>query len=186
MKPTKIILLLLSLMLSQTHATSIDKSGIISSDETWSADTVRVTNDVTVASQTTLTINPGVVVFFNEGLKIKIKGRILAMVTETDSIRFIGDDSWGWNGIEFNETDSSSDSSILSHCLIKYCKLGGNLENLLGGGIYINGFSKIRISHSLICSTDGSGTIKGGGIYCNNANPIIENNLILGNDIGGN
>jgi hypothetical protein len=178
-------IIFIAIMFTGIHATSMDKSGNINADEIWDTDSVIVTGDLIVDSNVTLTIQPGVIVHTLEDFRINIRGCILAVGNKTDSIFFTGDDSNRWWGIHFDETDPSNDSSILDYCSINYCKLGGNLENLLGGGIYINGFSKIRVSHSSICSTNGSGVIKGGGIYCYGADPVIVNNTIMHNTING-
>ncbi len=90
-------------------------SGSIGTNATWSTDTMDVMGDVIVEDGATLTIDPGVLVAFDGFYSLRIKGRLLAVGTAADTIRFERFDSlgWsnfastggGWNGIIIDNTD---------------------------------------------------------------------------------
>jgi parallel beta-helix repeat protein len=160
--------------------------GSISSDTTWASDTVYVHCDVDIADGATLTIDPGVVVLFSGYYTINVQGRILANGSLADSIRFIPSDTvgyasnthTGWGGIRFNNTPSSNDSSLLQYCVVEYAKNAA----ILGGGVYLKNFSKLRIDKSRISYCFSS---RGAGIYAtSNSSPTITNNSITNNNAG--
>lgn len=112
-----------------------------------------IEGDIVVESAASLSLQPGVVVIQNPYCRFLIEGRLLAVGTQTDTIRFHASDaSFGGEGLHFLNTDSSTqDSSRL-----EYCELTdgvGSLppDNFLhGGGIYIKNSSRLRLSHCFI------------------------------------
>ncbi len=159
-------------------------SGVIDNDTMWDADTIKVVGSVTINDSVTLTINPGTVIEFQGKYKINVQGRILAIGTESDTITFIAKDpSNGWNGIRFNETSTTNDSSKFAYCNLKYSRYNG----WRGGGLFqIINFSKIMISNCLINNNSSEGN--GGAIFCDYSSPIISNcsiNNNLSEDSGG-
>ena len=132
------------------YGTSVNKSGNITSDETWSADTVRVTGELTVAGGRTLTINPGTRVECQGHYGLNVQGRILAVGTETDSIVFTAADTvTGWKGIRFDSTAETNDTSSLVYCVIMHGNGpdAGLTDESNGGGIFINGSFSETIVH---------------------------------------
>ena len=91
-----------------------DVSGAITSDTTWTVDNspYLVTSEITVAAGATLTIDPGVDVLFRPDTRMVINGRLVAIGSETDLIRFTRDPNSGgdWNGLQFS--DSMEDNQI--------------------------------------------------------------------------
>jgi len=90
------ITLIISLSAIAQPRTSTTVSGNITSDETWSADTVLVEGEVTVDDGVTLTIDPGVYVEFQGHYKLNVQGRLLAIGTVLDSILFTINDTTGY------------------------------------------------------------------------------------------
>ncbi|MBE0640966.1 MAG: right-handed parallel beta-helix repeat-containing protein, partial [Bacteroidales bacterium] len=131
----------------------------------------------------TLTIDPGVVVYFLGNYPINVQGRLLAQGTATDSIRFTSNATGyannthtGWGGIRFDNTPTGNNSSFLDYCIIEY---GKNTVDGVGGGITLNNVSGLSIAHCLIqkCSSEN-----GGGMYVGEySNPALDNSTIAGN-----
>ena len=89
---------LLTITSSIIKADFITVQDTISSDVTWSADTVKVTDNIIVLDDVTLTINPGTRVEFQGSYYMYIQGTIIAEGTEQDTIVFTPADTAGfWN-----------------------------------------------------------------------------------------
>ncbi len=158
--------------------------GTIMSDTTLSADTIKVIGDINVLNGITLIINKGVYIEFQDYYRINIKGSLIAVGEVNDTIVFTTKDTIGfadtstvsgsWAGIQFDNTSTFNDSSIIKYCKFMYGKKQGDiLPEYSGGAIYIDNFSKILISNSSF--SYNIATKHGGGIYCgNNSSPHIE------------
>jgi hypothetical protein len=115
------------------------EGGTINSDSTWGiTDTSYfIINDIFVATGSTLTVNPGVIVKFDIGRDLTIDGALQVQGTTDSPVYFtsiqddvVGGDTNGdggastpgwnnWRGIEFR--DGSIDaSSIIDHAVIRY------------------------------------------------------------------
>ena len=171
------------------HLTT-DVSGHITTDTTWTlaGSPYVVTDDVTVDEGVTLTIEPGVVVKFNDaGDDLIVNGSLVAQGTEEEPIVFtsLKDDAHGgdtnedglasspaphdWGGIVFN---ASSSGNLLEHVWIGY---GGSY-----GGANLKVYTNdVTIRDSVI------GWSHQRGIYVQNASPTIENNEIRDNGTDG-
>ncbi len=146
--------------------------------------------EITIPDGETLTIDPGVLVEFQGHYKLNVQGRLLAVGTDEEMIHFTINDTTGfsntnsdegsWHSIRFEETPAVNDSSLIINCVLEYGKAEGssNNEDSHGGAIHIRNFSKVRISHSIIRNNIA---YYGGGIYCNESDPIISNNIISNN-----
>ncbi len=167
-------------------------SGVITDNLVLEADTVNVIGEVTVLDGITLTINPGVTLLFQDHYKLNIQGRLLAVGTEQDSIKFTIADTTGfsnhsipdggWHGIRFDNTPATNDSSKIVYCRLDYGKaVGDNWGEESGGAIFIDDFSKILISNCTLINNYAEDN--GGAIY--DAGGIkIENSIISNNKSG--
>ena len=171
----------------------MDVSGNISSDTTWSADTVRVTGDITVDDTVTLTISPGTMVEFQGHYKLDVRGVLLAIGAPEDSITFTIHDNTnfsnmstgegGWNGILFdnsssgaNGTMNDNDTSRIMYCKLHYGKdIGTDYNNDGGGAIMLKSFSKVVIAYNNISNNRAE---EHGAICCRSSSPRIFHNLI--------
>jgi predicted outer membrane repeat protein len=163
---------------AETRIGVIGFSGQVTSDQTWFADTVKVTGYVQVNDDITLTINKGTVVQVQGPYAINVLGTLKAIGTESDMILFTcNPDSMesGWRGITFENNGSmnDNDSSIIQFCKIEYGKQS------MGGGIRVYDFSKLLIQNSIFEHNEAS--YMGGAIYCNFCGPLIRNNTIIYN-----
>ncbi len=156
--------------------------GVVSGTLTKANSPYLVQGNLLVANGTTLTIEAGVRMNFNGSYKLLVSGRLLAAGNAADSIFFTPvNTATGWQGIRFDNTVSTNDSSAISFCSIQYV----NVTSVNGGGIFINNFSKITVSNSSIsnCSTrDGCGA----AIYISGSNArIIGNKFSFNHSIAG-
>ena len=149
-----------------------------------------IEESITVPDGETLTIEPGVWVKSRDNAKIDIKGRILAQGNDsnTGGIVFtaINPDA-GWSGIEFFDTGTTNDSSLLINCIFEYGYGQGDLLGTnSGGAVAMKNFSKVKIDHCLFRYNwvDKSGYYppSGGAIGLWSSSPIIKNSDFYNND----
>jgi len=165
----------------------------LTENTTWTADTVKVHGNIYIQDTYTLTINPGVMVQFQGPYKIEVKGTLLALGTEKDSIIFTINDTTGfadltsntggWNGIQFLSY-ATNDSSKILYSRLEYGKQVVGYDTH-GGAIRAKSFYRLLISNSTIVNNMAE---SGGGISCSNAPITIQNTTISNNralDNGG-
>jgi parallel beta-helix repeat protein len=169
----------------------------ITENTTWTADTVKVHQNIYIHDTYTLTINPGVIVRFLGPFKIEVNGTLLALGTVTDSIIFTINDTTsfsdittnegGWNGIQFFSY-ATNDSSRILYSRLEYSKrVVGPGNNTYGGAVFAQNFFRLLISNSTIVHNMAE---SGGGIRCMNApitiiNTTISNNRATDHNGGG-
>lgn len=149
----------------------------------------KINGEVTIPNDSTLTIEPGVEVLFTSHHKFNVQGRLLAIGTQTDSIKFIAEDKVaGWHGIRFMNTPITNDTSRMVYCSFKYGKANtGSGYDRCGGAIMIKEFDKVLVSNCLF----DSNMQNGGGwspvveaspaIYIYYASPAITNSTFSNN-----
>jgi len=157
--------------------------GIISEDTTLSNDYLYIVNgNMLVNPGITLTIEPGTRIQFDADKYLRIDGCLIAIGVVDSMIVFTSNcqthTPGDWATIKF--TGSSEDAvfdtagNYLSGSILKYSEIE------LGKGVSIDNCSPY-IVHSTIhdnCTDEGPGS----GIYLNNSNSHIENNLIYENN----
>lgn len=116
----------------------VNVSGVIGEDTTWSQENSPyiVTGNILVPSGIVLTIEPGVIVKFNEDLYIKVEGTIKAVGTLSEKIIFESNNSnqnkSDWSGIRIRPSSSTStdgnqdysSGSQFKYVTIKYADIG--------------------------------------------------------------
>lgn len=118
-------------------------------------------DEITIPNDSTLTIEPGVVVEFQGHYALLVQGRLLAVGTENDTILFTVNDTsgfsdpdtnlGGWYGIRFIDTPLTNDSSKIVYCKLQYGKAVADVWHLnAGGAICAIQFGKVLISNSLL------------------------------------
>jgi hypothetical protein len=153
-----------------------------------------ILGDITIPDDSTLTIEPGVFVEFQDHYTLNVQGRLLAIGSEANNISFTIDDTTGfynsnstlggWNGIQFIDTPSDNDTSKIIYCTLQYGKaVGSSPPDNSGGAIFISNFNKVLIASSLITnnSAGGSNSPSGGGLSLYFANITIVENVISHN-----
>ncbi len=157
---------------------------------TWTLDgsPYHINGEITVPNDSTLTIEPGVEVVFLGHYKLNVQGRLLAVGTEQDTIRFTAADTQtGWHGIRFEDTPSTNDTSKIFYCSLKYgnANTGSGLDRS-GGAMLISHFDKVLVSHCLFDSNKQSGEgwhppEADGGIFVFYASTTITNSTFSNN-----
>jgi hypothetical protein len=158
-----------------------------------------IQGDITIPDDSTLIIEPGVSVIFEDHYALNVQGRLLAVGTASDMISFTVDDttgfydpdttSGGWNGIQFIETPVDNDTSKIVFCSLQYGKAVDTIQpGNSGGAVCIFNFSKVIISNCLISynSAGGLNSPSGGGLFLFYADIILTGNEISHNSaLGG-
>ncbi|MBI3502626.1 MAG: right-handed parallel beta-helix repeat-containing protein [Bacteroidetes bacterium] len=139
-----------------------------------------VSGHITVPKDSTLTIQPGVNIVFQGHYKFNVRGRVFAAGTSSDTVVFTAaDTSIGWWGMRYDSILVTQDSSLFVYCKLQYGKANtGTGNDLYGGAIMVNNFSKIRIANCMITNNFSSG---GGGICFNSSNGTISNCTVSNN-----
>jgi len=163
-------------------------AGTVSGTWTSANSPYYINGEITVPDGETLTIEPGVEVVFMGHYKFNVQGRLLAVGTKNDTIRFTAEDKeTGWHGIRFMSTPNTNDTSKIAYCSFKYGKAntGSGLDRA-GGAMLISGFDKVVVSNCLFDSNMQSGEgmdppEAGPAILVNDASPIITNSTFSNN-----
>ena len=179
-----------SLSFSQTYIPPGDISG------TWllNDSPFYIQGDITIPNDSTLIIEPGVIVEFQGHFALSVQGRLLAIGTDTNNITFTISDTTGfhnpdtslggWNGIQFIDTPTENDTSKIIYCTMQFGKaVGSSPPDNSGGAIFISNFSKVLISNSSITYNSAGGTDSptGGGISLHFADVNLTENEISHN-----
>jgi hypothetical protein len=170
-------------------------SGSVNTNTRWDYDTVYLTGNVFVPNNITLTIAAGTKIVTQGYYKIDVKGSLSAIgqankfiyftTSDTSRLRDTSTTLGSWNGLHFESITTNNDSSILQYCRIEFGKaVGLTMKECLGGGIFIDSSSKIRIQNCQI--VDNISKSGGAGIQVvNNSSPKIIENLIKNNEAIG-
>ena len=133
---TSAILLLVGVFLLPSRVLATDVSG-----EQWGTWTKQnspynVIGEVRIPPESTLVIEPGVLVNFKGHYKFIVDSlaTLLAVGTETDSIYFTTEDTaTGWHGVRFLYADNNSQ---ITFSRLEYGKATGEWPDNHGGAVY--------------------------------------------------
>jgi len=172
----------------QTHIYAGNVSGMW----TTTGSPYLIEGEISIISGQTLTIEPGVLVEFQDHYKLNVQGQLLAVGTVNDSILFTIDDTTGfrnllipdggWHGIRFGYSNPGADTSRISYCRLEWGKAVGNVPDNSGGAIAVENYANLVISNSLITHSIAANT--GGGIAISNSNIIVRGNTLYQNGAG--
>lgn len=179
------------------HLSSISQTVIPGGDVfgNWTKDNspFHIIGDINIPNDSTLQIEPGVMIEFQGHHALYVQGRLLAMGTDSDTIVFTINDTTGfyipdttlggWYGIKIADTPEQNDTSKIMYCKLQYGKaIGPGWWLNAGGAICIVNFSKVIISNCLITNNIAGGpeteVPSGGGVHLAWADVIISNNTI--------
>ena len=176
---------------------AVTASGTLTSSTVWDQN-VLVTGDVTVSAGVTLTIEPGVTVFFaaqsddqaagrwTDKAELIVWGTLLADGTPTSPIYFTSDATPAvpedWGGIVIRK---DSTQSVLNACLVQYAQQGVSFYSVDEGGGTLSG----TVTHCTFQRNTsglylyGRPELNGGGGTIT-IDPVLAHNLIVSNTEG--
>ena len=173
---------------AQTHI----PAGNVSGTWTTSGSPYLIEGEISITAGQTLTIEPGVLVEFQDHYKLNVQGNIQAVGTQNDSICFTIDDTTGfsnlllpdggWHGIRFGNSTPGNDTSRISFCRLEWGKAVGSSPDNSGGAIAVESYNNLVISNSLI--THSIAAFSGGGIAISNSDVIVRDNTFYQNGAG--
>jgi hypothetical protein len=146
-----------------------------------------VEGHVNIEDGQTLTIEPGVRVGVRGPYHFTVQGCLNAEGTAGNQIMFTASNpNITWDGIDYDYTPATNDTSVFQHCIFKYSSaLGYNPAN--SGGVFaVREFNKLLIDHSIFHSNkaliiSGGVSAGGGAIALWTASPVIRNNEFRNN-----
>ena len=114
-----------------------------------------IEGEITIPNDSTLMIDPGVIVEFQGHYALEVRGRLLAVGTASDTILFTVNDTsgfsnpdttlGGWFGIRFTDTPLTNDSSKIHYCKLQYGKTVA--PAYAGGALCVLNFDKLTVSN---------------------------------------
>ncbi|MCI0553946.1 MAG: hypothetical protein L0287_23610, partial [Anaerolineae bacterium] len=131
-------------------------------------------NPIWVDSLKTLTIEPGVEIYFGIPSSLEIRSRLVAVGNASNPILFTAYQNYFWKGITVS---NSQQNSVLQFAIFENIILLSE-DSLRNGSIELENASA-TIQNCIIRYNRG---INGGGIAVLNSSGIITNNLILNNE----
>jgi len=176
MKKAILLLAIATFLVSNAFSTNV--SGPISTNTVWTLanSPYIVTGNVLVMNGATLTIEPGVLVKFNDSLALQIDGTLIAQGTSSQKITFTSNTvqspgAWGYIFFTNIATDATYDingnylsGSILEYCIIQYAG---------SANVSYNGAIRIDAAHPFInyCTISDNNA---SGIYAYNLTGTIK------------
>ena len=180
-------LLLILLIISFNTFSQTSVSGYINVNTDWVVEDSPyiITGNTLIANGITLTIEPGVIIKFENGTTIQVDGELKAIGSNENKITFTSNNSspnnGDWNHVLFSDTsiDANYDSegNYLNGSIIRYCNFN------YGGGVNLGTLNINKSRPHVEFSTFSNSSSD--GIYINNANPKIENCNISNNNGAG-
>ncbi len=190
MKQGNIIIYLLTLILFfavNIFAQTEIEGGNVSGTWTKAASPYIINGDISIERYGELTIEPGVEVKFNGPHYFYCYGRLLAIGTMEDSIRFTAiDTSTGWKGMRFIDQNSfPTQPSEIAFSVFSYGKAENNgnggyddNDSSNGGAIALINTSNIEIRNSFF---HNNSALEGGALLIKDSAPLVLNSVFYNN-----
>jgi hypothetical protein len=167
---------------------TVISAGPVSGVWTVAGSPYHISEAITIPTDSTLTIEPGVEVVFTGHYKLNVQGRLMAVGTVKDTIHFRSSDTQtGWHGVRFDRTPSTNDTSMFVYCSFKHGNANtGSGFDRSGGAMLIREFNKVLVSHCLFDSNSQSGEgwdppEADGGIFIYKSAPTVMNSTFTNN-----
>ena len=161
-----------ALLLVTPVAAATGVSGTITTT-TWekALSPYRVTDTITVPSGNVLTIEPGVDILFDADVQFVVQGKLYAVGTYADSIRFLKGTAVNWRGIRI----TGGDTSTIAHMRISGGKARGSTrQDSCGGALFLSGKgTRAGMSNSVISGNSSTAWWPGGGGVMNSENAAL-------------
>ncbi len=175
------------------QAQTINIGGTIKGDVMWIADTVKITRNLTIEPEATLTIVPNTQIVFYGYYGIDIYGTLKiygtnnspVVITYADTTGFRDTTSLngGWRGLYFKANKEQQTVSEIQNCRISFAKAVGVSPNQRNGGaIYAEDYTNITIENTQFSNCYAMEN--GGAIYTKGKNTTVAlTNCSLTNNI---
>ena len=126
-----------------------------------------INGNIIISDGESLTLNPGVELQFQGYYTLKIEGKLQAIGTPSDSIKFSTTSSeQKWRGILMQNVAATNDSTILRYCAFNRGDAKLDIQNKNGGIIRVLNSSKLFIEH---CCFSYATADSGGALYAKNS-----------------
>jgi len=148
MSHQQLIIVLLSLFtLLNSLSSQTEISGIINSEIslTLSESPYKIIDDLVIAPDGQISIDPGVELRFLDNTKLEVRGILLALGTSAQNIIFTSDtgtDKGSWIGLDIKNTQAQN--VLLNHCNFSNASSAVNEECCWGGSVTIDNCSFIN------------------------------------------
>jgi hypothetical protein len=187
----KLLLLFFPAIIIFSANAQTNVGGGIYSNTTWTlvGSPYIIVDTAVVFPAVTLTIEPGVLVKFEDNLYLEIRGNLIASGTLSDSIIFTSSSALPhggiWDGIRNTSTGLLTfdycnfrygQHAVSGHCNVKHSLFENNYD-----GIFDNGSQGWSIIDSSLFINNNSGVLR---LFGNASKCRFENNLATGLDIG--
>jgi len=138
-----------------------------------------VTGDVTVPVGATLTIEPGTTLFFDQGCRITVNGRLVAEGTEYRRIRLSTAPGSGaaWNGLYFN----SGEDNRLALADMQYATSGNQSISLGNSRLLIDDVSWSGTDETILNISDSSLIVRN-SVFPGTATQAVSGHRLLASD----
>lgn len=140
----------------------LEKAGDIGEDEVWTASEgpYRITEELTIPSGVTLTIEPGVSVFFEPDTRMVVRGTLDAEGSEYESIRFTRTPgtSGAWGGVQFVGTGTAN---RIGWAVLEYGETDGGMIGVEDSNLVVENSTLEDTQRRRIRSLDSSLVVRG-------------------------
>jgi predicted outer membrane repeat protein len=159
---------------------------------TWTAENspYMINGNIVVPDGQTLAIEPGVIVAIRGPYYIRVDGCVLAEGTAEENILFTHSNPtvW-WNGIDFEDTPATNDTSRFSYCTFQYGYAQSAEPFNSGGAMAVKDFGKLKITnctfqHNKADQMGATYYPTSGAIALWNSSPLIQNCIFRYNYAG--
>ena len=165
-----VLLILFSCFLS---AATVISGGNVSGVWSVAGSPYLINGNIIIPEGESLTLNPGVELQFQGYYTLKIQGRLQAIGTFSDSIKFsTASNSQKWRGILMQDIASSNDSTIFRYCSLSRGDARQDSQDRNGGIIRVLNSSRLLIEN---CCFSYATADSGGALYAKNSSFKVKN-----------
>lgn len=165
------------------HAQTINIGGTIKEDVMWIADTVKITRNLTIEPEATLTIVPNTQIIFYGYYGIEIYGTlkiygtnnspVIISYADTTGFHDTTSTNGGWKGLYFLQNMKQQTTSEIQNCQISFAKAVGSKPNQRNGGaVYVDEYANITMENIHISNCYAMEN--GGAIYSKGKNTTVS------------
>jgi Right handed beta helix region/FlgD Ig-like domain len=183
------LLILILIHLISLHSETHIPAGNVTGNWSYSNQPYIIDGNIFLQQDEELSIEPGVQIVFSGHYYFKVYGKLTAVGSINDTIRFTAQDAEvGWNSLTFHETTNNGQGlSLLNYCLFEYGNgLTGNEDSYRGGALYCYNSSNVHILNSRFTNNQadygGAVALYGSDVFMQNC--VIDNNY-GSHDAGG-